>query len=441
VDLAVKDYEEAMKLGLDGDSELQQRLKDCQKLAKRSKCRKFYELFDIAPPAYGVKVTLDLKTLKRAYRRKALQYHPDKHRTDKDKHKAALKFMEVTRAFDVLSCPEKIARCNDPNDAEDPDKYRSSDAGPGFENPKPEEEAAEEQKKDHSKAKEQKAESGQDDEEAMEARHNAQMREALEEERQEIEAMPDGLEKEELWAAFLEKDKALKAKEEAVHKRRKKAAQRSETMHFVMKFSSSPPAVHELLSAEPAHPAWTEATMMISAEAEEQMIGTGRFKAHGQHGDVVFSELDREVVLPMAGKLRVTVVNASVETPAKAAADHQFPELFFTGWDLMKGTLDSCQGENEDGLLGMDEFGREDGCRMILHAAGTGYGSANEMRPNMSAVAVHAALWLRRHMRDEGPVFLIEKVLLWWGRPIGGVSDDEDGQRGTCLQIDRRALQ
>ena len=133
-----------MKLGLDGDSELQQRLKDCQKLAKRSKCRKFYELFDIAPPAYGVKVTLDLKTLKRAYRRKALQYHPDKHRTDKgnpnpnpnpypnpnpnpnphcagpDKHKAALKFMEVTRAFDVLSCPEKIARCNDPNDAEDP---------------------------------------------------------------------------------------------------------------------------------------------------------------------------------------------------------------------------------------------------------------------------------------------------------------------------------
>lgn len=62
--------------------------------------RDFYEVL-------GVTREADPDTLKKAYRKLALQYHPDKNPGDKE---AEEKFKEAASAFEVLSNPEKKAR-------------------------------------------------------------------------------------------------------------------------------------------------------------------------------------------------------------------------------------------------------------------------------------------------------------------------------------------
>ena len=59
--------------------------------------RDYYEVLDVDRSA-------DAKTIKQAYRRLALKYHPDKNPGDKE---AEEKFKEAAEAYDVLSNPEK----------------------------------------------------------------------------------------------------------------------------------------------------------------------------------------------------------------------------------------------------------------------------------------------------------------------------------------------
>ncbi len=62
--------------------------------------RDYYEIL-------GVDRNADLNTIKRAYRKLAMKYHPDRNKDDPD---AAEKFREVTEAYEVLSDEEKRAR-------------------------------------------------------------------------------------------------------------------------------------------------------------------------------------------------------------------------------------------------------------------------------------------------------------------------------------------
>ncbi len=62
--------------------------------------RDYYEVL-------GVDRNADEKTIKSAYRKKAIQYHPDKNPGDKE---AEEKFKEAAEAYDVLSNPEKRAK-------------------------------------------------------------------------------------------------------------------------------------------------------------------------------------------------------------------------------------------------------------------------------------------------------------------------------------------
>ncbi|WP_301386025.1 molecular chaperone DnaJ, partial [uncultured Duncaniella sp.] len=55
----------------------------------------------------GVDKNADEKTIKSAYRKKAIQYHPDKNPGDKE---AEEKFKEAAEAYDVLSNPDKRAK-------------------------------------------------------------------------------------------------------------------------------------------------------------------------------------------------------------------------------------------------------------------------------------------------------------------------------------------
>ena len=62
--------------------------------------RDYYEVLEVEKTA-----TIDV--IKKAYRKKAIQYHPDKNPGDKE---AEEKFKEAAEAYDVLSNPDKRAR-------------------------------------------------------------------------------------------------------------------------------------------------------------------------------------------------------------------------------------------------------------------------------------------------------------------------------------------
>ena len=68
----------------------------------------------------GVPKDADESQLKKAYRKLALQYHPDKNPDDPS---AEEKFKEVSEAYDVLRDPEKRASY---------DYFGKSGANPGF---------------------------------------------------------------------------------------------------------------------------------------------------------------------------------------------------------------------------------------------------------------------------------------------------------------------
>lgn len=57
----------------------------------------------------GVPREADADQIKKAYRRQALQWHPDRHRGD-DRESAEARFRQVSEAYEVLSDPDKRAR-------------------------------------------------------------------------------------------------------------------------------------------------------------------------------------------------------------------------------------------------------------------------------------------------------------------------------------------
>lgn len=55
----------------------------------------------------GVSKGASPEEIKKAYRKQAMKYHPDRHKDEKDKEQAEKKFKEIQVAYDVLSDPQK----------------------------------------------------------------------------------------------------------------------------------------------------------------------------------------------------------------------------------------------------------------------------------------------------------------------------------------------
>lgn len=102
-DKAVRDYEKAFKNDKSRES---LRLFENAKLAlEKSKDNNYYLIFDVDKNA-------SLNEIKKAYKRKALEHHPDRHSNapDEERREHEKKFKEIGVAYAVLSDMEKRAR-------------------------------------------------------------------------------------------------------------------------------------------------------------------------------------------------------------------------------------------------------------------------------------------------------------------------------------------
>lgn len=80
----------------DKQQECRQRLQKAEIALKQSKEKNYYKIL-------GVSRTADKKAIKKAYKEKALQWHPDK---AEDKEKGEKMFQDISEAYEVLSDPE-----------------------------------------------------------------------------------------------------------------------------------------------------------------------------------------------------------------------------------------------------------------------------------------------------------------------------------------------
>ncbi|KAK8795716.1 hypothetical protein WA158_000372 [Blastocystis sp. Blastoise] len=96
-----QDAKNIIKQGLDKNErneKLSQKMQEIDTAEKRSKEKDYYKIL-------GVKRDATKKQIKSAYRKLALQWHPDKHQGD-DKEIAEKKFREIAEAYEILSDDE-----------------------------------------------------------------------------------------------------------------------------------------------------------------------------------------------------------------------------------------------------------------------------------------------------------------------------------------------
>ncbi|KAF7287162.1 tetratricopeptide repeat protein 2 [Rhynchophorus ferrugineus] len=119
---AVKDYEKACKM--DKSKENKRLLQDAKLALKKSKRKDYYKIL-------GIDRNANDDEIKKAYRKRALVHHPDRHAnaTDDEKKAQEKKFKEIGEAYGVLSDPKKKARYDSGQDLEDFDGV-SSDIDP-----------------------------------------------------------------------------------------------------------------------------------------------------------------------------------------------------------------------------------------------------------------------------------------------------------------------
>jgi curved DNA-binding protein CbpA len=86
----------------DGDKRsCQQKVEEAQTALKQSKEKNYYKIL-------GVPRNADLKTIKKEYKRLALQWHPDKNADNKEQ--AEKMFQDISEAYEVLSDKELRAK-------------------------------------------------------------------------------------------------------------------------------------------------------------------------------------------------------------------------------------------------------------------------------------------------------------------------------------------
>eukprot|EP00804_Cyclotella_cryptica_P001514 CCRYP_003731-RA/>CCRYP_003731-RA protein AED:0.08 eAED:0.08 QI:304/1/1/1/1/1/3/76/544 len=101
-DEAIRTYQKALDIAPDDKKrECQQKVEEAQVALKQSKEKNYYKIL-------GVPRNADLKTIKKEYKKLALQWHPDKN--SENKEAAEKMFQDISEAYEVLSDKELRAK-------------------------------------------------------------------------------------------------------------------------------------------------------------------------------------------------------------------------------------------------------------------------------------------------------------------------------------------
>eukprot|EP00903_Cladosiphon_okamuranus_P008712 g8346.t1 len=117
LEAACRDYEKLMDMVPDEKQrEIQGKLRKTQAALKQAKRKDYYKLL-------GVSRSADEAEIKKAYRKAALKYHPDRQssKTEAEKEQAGKVFRDIGEAYEVLSDPTKKQRYDSGVDLEDLD--------------------------------------------------------------------------------------------------------------------------------------------------------------------------------------------------------------------------------------------------------------------------------------------------------------------------------
>ncbi|XP_012878421.1 PREDICTED: dnaJ homolog subfamily C member 3 [Dipodomys ordii] len=117
---AIQDYEAAQEHN-ENDQQIREGLEKAQRLLKQSQKRDYYKIL-------GVKRNAKKQEIIKAYRKLALQWHPDNFQNEEEKKKAEKKFIDIAAAKEVLSDPEMRKKFDD---GEDPLDAESQQGGGG----------------------------------------------------------------------------------------------------------------------------------------------------------------------------------------------------------------------------------------------------------------------------------------------------------------------
>jgi DnaJ family protein C protein 7 len=129
---AVRDYQQARQLDPHNQG-LNQKIYDAQAKAKKASKKDFYKIL-------GVEKTAKEDEIKKAYRKLALKWHPDKHTsgTEEQKKQADKMFKDISEAYSVISDPKKRQQYDvggfdmDGGDGSSGGGFQGFAGGPGF---------------------------------------------------------------------------------------------------------------------------------------------------------------------------------------------------------------------------------------------------------------------------------------------------------------------
>ena len=101
---AVREWKRAREIAGDGNADVDDGLRRAEAALKQSKEKDYYKIL-------GVRRDASKREIKKAYRKLALEWHPDKHQgSEEEKAKAAAKFQDIGEANEVLTDDEKRAK-------------------------------------------------------------------------------------------------------------------------------------------------------------------------------------------------------------------------------------------------------------------------------------------------------------------------------------------
>uniref|UniRef100_A0A8C9DND0 DnaJ homolog subfamily C member 3 n=1 Tax=Prolemur simus TaxID=1328070 RepID=A0A8C9DND0_PROSS len=121
-DEAIQDYETAQEHN-ENDQQIREGLEKAQRLLKQSQKRDYYKIL-------GVKRNAKKQEIIKAYRKLAMQWHPDNFQNEEEKKKAEKKFIDIAAAKEVLSDPEMRKKFDDGEDPLDAESQQGGGSNP-----------------------------------------------------------------------------------------------------------------------------------------------------------------------------------------------------------------------------------------------------------------------------------------------------------------------